>query len=116
MKLTIRLWILIFALVLAFLSIAPWKYFDDGVLITSVEPNSTTFSEGLRQGQIINSINGEEINSIEDYSNSINKLFPTVEKTKIKISTDEGESILFANTPPEIVVSTVGNNLFIEFE
>ena len=107
MKLTIRLWILIFALILAFLSIAPWKYFDDGVLVTSVEPNSTTFSEGLRQGQIINSVNGEEINSIEDYSNSINKLFPTVEKTKITIGTDEGESILFANTPPEIVVSSM---------
>ena len=52
MKITWRIWILIFVLMAALLIISP--KFDKGVLIKSVEKNSTEFNSGLRQSMIYN--------------------------------------------------------------
>jgi len=106
MKLGLRVWVLIFALFLALLAIAPWKSFDNGVLIKSVEINSTTFEQGLRQGQIINSIDGKKIETIEDFSQVIGgKNFSINNSIKTIISTNQGEFILFDDQAPEITVS-----------
>ena len=73
MRLGLRIWILIIALILALLSIAPWKALENGVLIRSIEVNSTEFNQGLRQGQIINTIDGKEVKNLQDFSDIINK-------------------------------------------
>lgn len=106
MKLGIRVWVLIIALFLSLLSIAPWKAFDDGVIIKTVEANSTAFNQGIKQGQIIQNIDGNTIDSLEDYSAIMNaKNFSNASSVKTIILTDQGEFILFSQTLPEITVS-----------
>ena len=76
-KFTWRIWLLIIFLLFSFISILgfPLAIFQEGVLITSVDINSTAFEQGLREGQIITSIDGQEIVDLEDYSNSLEKKF-----------------------------------------
>ena len=110
MKLGLRIWILIIVLFLALLTIAPWKFFDNGVLIRSVEVNSSTFEQGLRQGQIINSIDGQKIETIQDFSEIMGEKNFSNQSIKTIISTNEGEFILFDDKAPEITVSLLPNS------
>mgnify|MGYP001571536067 FL=1 len=106
MKLGIRVWILILVLLLALLSISPWKAFDKGVLVKSVEPNSTAFDQGLRKGQIIDSIDGKKTEKIGDFAGVIGeKNFSINNSLKTIIATDQGEFVLFSDSAPEITVS-----------
>jgi len=105
MKIGFRIWILIIVLVLALLAIAPWKTFDKGVVIKSVEVNSSAFNEGLRQGQIISSIDGQKVDNLEDFSKVINSKNFSDAHTKLIINTNKGEFILFTNKTPEINVA-----------
>ncbi len=106
---TWRIWLLIIFLLFSLLSIfgTPFSLFQKGVLITGVEKNSTSFEQGLRQGQIIQSIDGEPINSLEDFSRILNEKFPSSEKIKMIIKTDESEVILYTKDPPKITVSKI---------
>src|SRR3989344_6122662 len=98
-KLTLRIWILIIVLFLAFLTISPWKSLESGVLIKSVEKNSTAFNEGLQQGKTIKKINNQEIKNTQDYTNAVSNLFLTQENyTKVIIQTSKQEFILFTNS------------------
>jgi len=98
-KLTLRIWILIIVLFLAFLTISPWKSLESGVLIKSVEKNSTAFNEGLQQGMTIKKINNQEIKNTQDYTNAVSNLFLTQENyTKVIIQTSKQEFILFTNS------------------
>jgi len=110
MKLTFRIWILIIVLILSALMLAPWKAFDKGVLIRSVESNSTAFNQGLRDGQIIQSIDGEVVNDLEDFTNIIKDKYLSGEKVKTTFLTDQGEFILFTNETPGITVSDTPNS------
>jgi len=107
--LTWRIWIWIIVIILSLLAISgfPIKFFQTGVLITSVDSNSTAFNEGLREGQIIISIDGRLIETIEDYSNSIQEKFISNQNVKTTINTETSQVILFTNTPPEITVSQI---------
>ena len=107
MKIGIRVWVLIIVLTLSFLVIAPWKSLEKGVLVKSVEINSSAFNQGLRQGQIISSIDGKKISGIEDFSKIISEKFISGENVKTIVLTDQGEFILFSDKPPKIVVSTL---------
>ena len=52
-KLTWRIWLLIIILALSLLAIFPLAFSQKGVLVTSVEPNSTAFEQGFREAQVI---------------------------------------------------------------
>ena len=62
-KISWRVWLLIIAIMLSLLSIFgfPPTFAENGVLIKSVEQNSTAFEAGLRAGHIIKSVDGQEI-------------------------------------------------------
>jgi len=112
MKISLRIWLLLIILVTALLILSPT--FKKGVLIKSVEKNSTEFDSGLKQGMIITSINGEKINNLNDYSGTINSIFPEkkqINKTKLIINAKQGnkesEFILFTNESLKITVSDV---------
>jgi preprotein translocase subunit SecD len=107
MKLTLKLWVLIIILFFSLLSIfgMPPKFFQEGVLITSVGTNSTTFDSGLRTNQIILEIDGQDIKTLGDYSNAIQGKFNSDESIKTIIKTNEVEAILFSKTAPEITIS-----------
>lgn len=108
MKITIRVWILIIVLVLAFIAIAPWKYFDSGVLIKSVDKNTTTYDSGLRAGMVLTQINGNSIKSMEDYVRVTTEIFKVNNSQKIIANTNKGEFI-FLSIKPEISVSALPN-------
>ncbi len=105
-KLTIRVWILVIALLLAFLAISPWKAAYEGVVIKSVEKNSTVFEAGLRQGMVISSINGDNIKNLQEYSKLITAISNSSEN-KFIIGTNQGEFIFLSNSLGDLVVSNL---------
>jgi len=108
-KFTWKIWILIIVLLFSLLSIFgfPPTFFQQGVLITSVDQNSTAFEQGLRQGQIITAIDGKEISSLEDFTNILQNKFPSQEKIKTTVFTEDVEYILFSNEAPEIIATNI---------
>ncbi len=70
MKFTFRIWVLVFFVIASLISIfsLPPTFMEEGVMVKSLEKNSTLFEAGLRSGTIITSIDGQEILSLEDYS------------------------------------------------
>ncbi len=109
LKLTWKIWLLIIVLVLSLISIfgLPPISLQKGVLITSVEPNSTAFQQGLREGQIITSIDGQKIEHLGNFNEILKEKFITNEEVKVIIDTKEIEIILFTNKAPEITVSDI---------
>lgn len=81
--------------------------FQQGVIITSVNQNSSSFNEGLRKGMIIQEINGHAIKTAGDYSSQIGSIFPTTEKIKLEVKTDKGEFIFLTNETPSLSVSNL---------
>ena len=100
-----KIWLLIFCILASLLVIFPLDFLR-GVLIISVEKNSTSYNQGLRQGMIITNIDNKIINNFQDYKNILSK-FPTLENTKLTINTDEGTFILFTSEAPEITVKNI---------
>lgn len=101
MKITFRIWILIIVVALSLISIfgLPPQALEKGILITSIDQDSAVFQDGLREGMIIQSINGQEITSIEDYAEAMS-IFETLEEnqtTKLTIQTKQTEVINLYN-------------------
>jgi preprotein translocase subunit SecD len=109
---TWKIWLLISLLLLSLLSVfgLPPTFLQKGVLITSVEINSTTFNQGLREGQIITAIDGKKIESLEDFSNSLQGKFIPNETVKTVLIVENSEIILFSDQAPEITVSDIPNS------
>lgn len=108
MKISWRIWLLLFFLVASLLVLSP--SFEKGVIIKSVERNSTAFDAGLKPLMIINSVNGEKVNDLTDYTRIINSVFPSEKlenKTKLTISSKDSEFILFTDEIPRITVSNL---------
>jgi len=93
MKITWKIWLLIIVALLSVLAIFsfPPTFLEKGVLVSSVEKNSTIFQDGLREGMTIVAINNKEINSLEDYTSIVSSLPDG--KEKVVIQTDESEII-----------------------
>lgn len=100
-KLTVRIWILIIALVLALLMISP--SFSSGVVVTSIEVNSTAYEQGLRPGMKIDQINSIEISTEEDYFNALSNIFKN-EEVKVDILSENQHIIFLATEPPALTV------------
>ncbi len=97
MKITFRIWVLIIVVLLSLISIfgLPPQGLEKGLLVTSVDQNSTAFQDGLREGMIIQSINGNEIISIQDYALAMEQMSNLEENQteKLTIQTDQIEII-----------------------
>jgi preprotein translocase subunit SecD len=110
LKLTWKIWLLIIILVLSLVSIFITPTFlQKGVLITSVETNSTAFEQGLRSGQVITKIDGQEITGVDDFSARMNEKFISEEKVKTTFTVEGAEYIIYSNTSPEITVTEIPN-------
>lgn len=111
LKLTFKIWLLIIIVGISLLSIfvssTGITFLQKGVLITSVDSNSTAFEQGLRQGQMITSIDGKTISSIEDYSNAIKDKFISGQSIKTIIQTKELEVIMYSDHAPKITVTEI---------
>jgi len=72
MKITFRMWVLIFFIVISILAMFNLtSMFDKGVSVKFVDKNTSIFQQGLRTGSIITQINEIPITSISDYQNAI---------------------------------------------
>ncbi len=103
-RLTWRVWVLIIALALSLLAIKP--NFDEGIMVKSVDTNSSAFESGLRQGQVIIAIDGKEVKTIEDYVAAMDK-FPSEERVRTTFTTEDGEFIVFSNQTPGLTVGKI---------
>ncbi len=109
MKLGWKIWLLIIVLLLSFLSIFgfPPTFLQEGVLITSVDSNSTAFDQGLRQGQVITAIDGKSVESVKDFSEIFSQKDYSGESIKTTITTKDSSVILFSNELPKITISEI---------
>jgi len=111
MKLTWRLWLLIIFLVGSLLSIFafPPMFLEKGVVIVNIDSDSTAFESGLASGQIITTINGQQVSNFQDYSTVINNIFENnnQEFVKLSIDTKQGTYIFFTKEIPNIVVEDI---------
>ena len=94
MKITFRIWILIIVVALSLISIfsIPPLAFQNGLVVTSIEQNSTIFRDGLRESMIIQEINDKQIKTMEDYSAALAFLEEN-QSQKLTIKTDSIEII-----------------------
>jgi membrane-associated protease RseP (regulator of RpoE activity) len=104
-----KIWILIIALICAFLAIAPWGYFEKGAEIKSIVKNSSEALSGLSSGMIITELNGNTINSASDYSKYISELFgdSNGSEQKLTITADSKTYIFLTSEAPSMVVSEI---------
>lgn len=95
MKLGWRIWLLIIALILSVLAIRP--SFESGVVVKTLETDSLAFQEGIRTGQFIETINGQQISTLEEYNTLMNELVPRTEPIRIELTTKTATAIFFTN-------------------
>lgn len=94
-KITLRIWILIIALIIAIVGIpfiAPgiinFKAFSGGVEIKDIEMNSSAFKAGMIRGEVIKQVNGVDISSVIGYYDEVSKI--KVEPVNVSILTNTG--------------------------
>lgn len=102
MKLSLRIWILIIAIILSLLAIKP--SFETGLIIKSVDKNSSAFENGVRAGEIITTVNGKSVKSIEEYFNVIEETFIDNETKRLDLVTKNNEYVIFDSEEPKITV------------
>jgi preprotein translocase subunit SecD len=107
-KLTWKILILMIALVLSLMSIFVTSTFlQKGVLITSVDSNSTAFEQGLRKGQVITEIDGQKIENVESFLEIIQQKFNSNENVKTIFKIKNEDYIFYSTTSPEITISEI---------
>ncbi|MEA3329285.1 MAG: MMPL family transporter [Nanoarchaeota archaeon] len=109
-KLTWRIWLLIFSLALSLIFIfgLPPLFLETGVIVKSVDLNSSAFESGISQGEIITEINQQKINNLEDYSNFITPLFENPSQpTKLVIKTKHNTYVFFTDKIPPIILGDI---------
>ncbi len=106
MKISWKIWLLIAVLVGSSVLISP-NFFQKGVIIKSVEKNSTAYEQGLRTNMIITAVNGKPVNNFQDYSNIMSSGFISGTKVKLIITAEETEVILFTDKAPSITVTDI---------
>ncbi|NMB66944.1 MMPL family transporter [Candidatus Woesearchaeota archaeon] len=100
------LWIIVFLFSLVSLFYTPY-FLKKGVLVTSVIANSSAFEQGLRQNQVITSIDGMQITNTKDFENVIKLKSTLTEKTKTTIKTLNGEYVIYSENPFQFSVSNL---------
>jgi len=101
-KIGFKIWLLFILIGLSILSISP--SFESGVVIKTVEHNSTAYNQGIQPGEIIKNINDKPITNLQDYSQILDEIFPTETRVKITITTNKNIYDLFIIQPPKIIV------------
>ncbi len=103
-KITFRVWILIASLLLALLMISPT--FQKGIIVTSVEKNSSAFLTGLRPGMKLQEINSQKISSLEEFS-IVASNFNKKNDSRISIVTNKGTFVYLDQNLSSITVSDI---------
>jgi preprotein translocase subunit SecD len=81
-----RVLLLIIIVILSFVAIRP-HFETQGVMITSVATNTSAQINGVMPNTILYNINGENVNSVNEYAAATSKLLPD---TTVRFGTDKG--------------------------
>jgi len=92
---------IIFILTAIFLA---YNNVNEGVVIKSVGIDSNLLDQGMETGEILVSVNGEKITSLENYFSIINSLLPAEGNQRISLQTNKKEYILFTNESLPITI------------
>jgi preprotein translocase subunit SecD len=117
MKITFKIGFLIFVLIAALVAIYPLGYFQSGVLVKSVTPDSAA-SAVLSKGDIIQSINGESIKSLDDYVKVISAISDDLKPVEWIIDTTEGQfnyssSSIGFDVNENLTITSIGKNAML---
>lgn len=104
-KITVKIWILIIALILSLLAISP--SFERGVVVKSVDIDSQLYEQGLRQGEIIKSVNGEIINNKEDYARIVGGILQDNLEKRVDVETKSGSYTILTNKSLGVSVADI---------
>jgi len=104
-----KIWLLIIFLILSLLAIfgMPPAFLQKGVIVSSLEQDSLLYSQGMRQGQIILSINDNPISDLDEYHAILSSMFPSEENLKLTFKTKSEEDIILTNQTPDIIVEGI---------
>src|SRR3989344_8935941 len=93
LKFSWRIWLFIIVLIMSVVLIfgMPPAFFQKGVAIKSVDSNSTAFDSGLRQGQVITSIDGKSVSNVDDYAKFLEGKFVSNQSVKTIVGTKGSE-------------------------
>jgi preprotein translocase subunit SecD len=80
---------------------------ETGVVVTSIEQNSSIMEAGLKQGEIIQSVNGKIVSDKESYSKIIGELFSDGNEKRVDIKTKDNEYTALLKEPPKITVGEI---------
>lgn len=98
MKLTWRIYLMLFFLAISLISIFVDSngitFLESGLSVEGVETNSSVFEAGLREGMIITHINGIEVNKISDYNSVLADYSSLTEEKKIEFQIKNSDSII----------------------
>jgi len=109
-KFTWKIWLLIILLALSLLSIfSSSGLTKSGVLVASIETNSSLFEQGMKQGDIITQVDGNKISSLQDFSTAMSMKFLTNESVKTVFKTEKAEYIIFTNRAPDLTIKEIPN-------
>src|SRR3989344_356018 len=100
-----RFWVLIIAFLISLLAIRP--SFDSGVIVKSVEKDSSIAKQGLQQGELIIEVNGNKIETQEDYSKIIEAYFVDGTEKRLDIKTEKNAYTYLTNQTPEITTENL---------
>jgi len=89
-KMTFKIWVLIFFLVASLIAINPTGYFQSGVLVKTVVSDSAASESGMIKGEIIKEINGNAVKSMDDYIKLMPELTENLKPVNWTIETEEG--------------------------
>lgn len=104
-KFTWRIWLLVILLALSLLTIfSSTGLTKSGVLVDSIGINSTLLDQGMTKGEIITSIDGLTVDSLEAFSLILSQKYLSDEKVKTTFTTDKNEYIIYSNEAPEMTV------------
>ena len=108
-KFTWKIWILIILIILSLISIINFQsLFSQGVLVKNIELNSTEYQNGLRQGDIITSVNGKEVSNSVEYVSAMSNIFTNnTEPIKLVINTKDKQVVFFSDKIPKITISNI---------
>ncbi len=108
-KITFKIWILIIFVIFSLISIfsIPPTFLQKGLVVSSVEKNSTLFESGLRKGMILVEIDGIKLESMKDYSTALN--FNNTKKLVIKTNTLEIVSLFSKKDFEKITVGKIAS-------
>lgn len=90
-KITFKIWFLIFILIASLVAINPTGYFQKGVLVKTVTADSSAADSGMVKGVIIKDINGNEISDLTSYTKAVSGLIDDLKPVNWSIETDDGD-------------------------